>query len=456
MKQLSEVQMESSKVLLLVSLLFYFTPRLNALDTISAGQSLKGSETLISQSGTFEAGFFSFGDSNSFLYFGVWYKNISPRTVVWVANRDTPLGNSSCVLQLKNGRKLVILDSKGATIWSSNLSATAKKPVVQLLQSGNLVVKEANSSAAANFLWQSFDYPGDTLLPGMRLRSSKVSGQNTSLTSWRNTQDPAIGPYSFFIDTHGLPQAVITYGRTLLFRAGSWNGYFFAGIPSQTLNKYFNFTGIVLTGTNVSYGYELLSSSIISRFILTSTGIVQSFLWSDQTESWQLLLAGPVDQCDNYAICGANANCDVNNSPICECLHGFIPKSLEKWNSLNWSGGCLRRTKLECDSRDGFLKVPSVKLPNTSHSWFDVKMNLKQCENMCLKNCSCTAYANLDIRDGGSGCLLWFSDIVDMRTLPSGAQDLYVKVAASELGAAFLIPSTYLISFFLSITSEIK
>lgn len=52
---------------------------------------------------------------------------------------------------------------------------------------------------------------------------------------------------------------------------------FFAGIPSQTLNKYFNFTGIVLTGTNVSYGYELLSSSIISRFILTSTGIVQSF-----------------------------------------------------------------------------------------------------------------------------------------------------------------------------------
>ncbi|KAK1578715.1 hypothetical protein Q3G72_032604 [Acer saccharum] len=38
-----------------------------------------------------------------------------------------------------------------------------------------------------------------------------------------------------------------------------------------------------------------------------------------------------------------------------------------------------------------------------------------------------------DIRKGGSGCLLWFNDLIDIRHI-EGGQDLYVRVAASELG----------------------
>ncbi|KAM3222711.1 hypothetical protein P3L10_021981 [Capsicum annuum] len=51
---------------------------------------------------------------------------------------------------------------------------------------------------------------------------------------------------------------------------------------------------------------------------------------------------------------------------------------------------------------------------------------------MCSKNCSCMAYSNADIRDGGSGCLLWFNDLLDIRQVPKGGLDFYIRVAASE------------------------
>ncbi|KAL9277779.1 hypothetical protein ACSQ67_024998 [Phaseolus vulgaris] len=422
--------MESLKALVLWSLLLHFIPGFSTLETIAPGQSVKDNETLVSAEGTFEAGFFDFGD-HSGKYFGIWYKDISPRTVVWIANRDTPVGNSSGVLNVTDGGNLIILNGSGAIVWSSNTSAAAKKPIVQLLETGNLVVKEESNQE--NLLWQSFDLPGDTLLPGMRLRSSMVNGSFTSLTSWRDTEDPGRGVYSYHIDTRGFPQVVITKGGILLYRPGSWNGNILSGIPSETLYKIFNFS-FVITEKEVSYGYELLNKSIVSRYMITLSGQIQRFVLSDLTNSWQLFYSGPGDQCDNYAVCGVNSNCDVNRSPTCECLQGFIPRSQEKWNAQNWSDGCVGRVNLDCANSDGFLKYQGMKFPDTSTSWFDRSMNLEECKNFCLKNCSCTAFANLDIRDGGSGCLLWFNNIVDVRKLTTGGQDLFIRVAASDLG----------------------
>ncbi|KAL7249449.1 hypothetical protein ACSBR1_011610 [Camellia fascicularis] len=72
-------------------------------------------------------------------------------------------------------------------------------------------------------------------------------------------------------------------------------------------------------------------------------------------------------------------------------------------------------------------------MPDTRNSWFDRSMTLRECETVCLKNCSCMAYANLDIRRGGSGCLLWFDELIDMRELNANEQDVYIKMASSEL-----------------------
>jgi hypothetical protein len=73
---------------------------------------------------------------------------------------------------------------------------------------------------------------------------------------------------------------------------------------------------------------------------------------------------------------------------------------------------------------------------------------------LCLKNCSCTAYAPLDVREGGSGCVLWSGSLVDIKEYPEGGlfrQDLYIKMAISELGTiSLLFSSLDVVEFFFS------
>ena len=57
---------------------------------------------------------------------------------------------------------------------------------------------------------------------------------------------------------------------------------------------------------------------------------------------------------------------------------------------------------------------------------------------MCLRDCSCAAYTNSNISGGGSGCLLWFGDLIDIKELAENGQDFYIRMAASELGMRFL------------------
>jgi hypothetical protein len=47
------------------------------------------------------------------------------------------------------------------------------------------------------------------------------------------------------------------------------------------------------------------------------------------------------------------------------------------------------------------------------------------------------AYANSDVRGEGSGCALWFGDLIDIRQFAAGGQDLYVRMDSSELGMTY-------------------
>ncbi|CAJ2638937.1 unnamed protein product [Trifolium pratense] len=411
-------------------------PTYSIQHTLTPNQFIQYNDTLVSTAGTFEAGFFNFGDPQR-QYFGIWYNNISPKTIVWVANRNTPVQNSTAMMKLNDQGSLVILDGSKGIIWSSNSSnIVVKSVVVLLLDSGNLVVKEANrSSENEDFLWESFDYPGNTFLVGMKLKTNLITGPYKYLTSWRNPEDPAEGEFSYRIDARGFPQLVIAKKTILLYRQGSWHedADLFTGISWQRLFSALSFS-VFLTDNELSYQYQSLNSSIITRVVLDPNGISQRFLWSDRVQIWESIKFNPADQCDLYAMCGINSNCNINDFPTCECLEGFMPKFQTKWNSSNWSDGCVRKTPLNCLHGDVFFNYTGMKLPDTSSSWFDNSLSLEECKTMCLKNCSCTAcaIANLDITYGGSGCLLWFDNIVDMTKHPDKGQDIYIRLASSE------------------------
>ncbi|KAG8502659.1 hypothetical protein CXB51_000145 [Gossypium anomalum] len=383
-------------MVLFLCLLLFFTTTTLALNTITPGQSIKDGETLVSAGGSFELGFFSPKNSKG-RYVGIWYKKVSTGTVVWVANRETPLSDASGVLSINHNGILSIMNRTKGIVWSSNTSRNAvEETIAQLLDSGNFVVKDRNDSDPTNFLWQSFDYPCDTFFPRMKLGRNFVTGFDWHISSWKSMQNPAPG-------------------RTL-----------------PTVNPIYSFE-FVWNENEIYYEYEVQNHSVYTRYLLNPSGLIQRTIWNERKKDWEVFATSQVDQCSIYAYCRPYATCNTNESPPCKCLEGFLHKSAspEDINSVDWSNGCTRRTPLACEGGDSFLKQTGI--PDTSKSWADLSIDLKECEKLCLKNCSCTAYTNLDIREGGRGCLLWYGDLTDISELNEGGQDLYIRLATCDL-----------------------
>eukprot|EP00258_Populus_trichocarpa_P020788 XP_024436807.1 G-type lectin S-receptor-like serine/threonine-protein kinase At4g27290 isoform X2 [Populus trichocarpa] len=415
---------------------FYFSLLLfvrvtTPIDTMNTTQSIRDGDTIVSASGTYELGFFSPGKSKN-RYLGVWYGKISVLTAVWVANREAPLNDSSGVARITNQGLLVLLNRSGSIIWSSNTLTLAKNPVVQLLDSGNLVVKEKGDDNLENSLWQSFEHPGNTLIPGMKIGRNRITGMEWYVTSWKSADDPSRGNITGILVPDGYPELILLEDSKVKHRAGPWNGLQFSGVPQVKPNPVYTFE-FVFNDKEIFYREQLKNSSTHWRIVLTQDGDVLHLLWIEQTQSWFLYETANTDNCESYALCGANGICSINNSPVCSCLHGFVPEVPSEWDKTDWSSGCVRKIAPNC-FRDEFRKISGVKMPETRKSWFNRSMNLEECKNTCLKNCSCTAYTNLDIRDGGSGCLLWFNDLIDIRTFFQNEQDIFIRMDASEPG----------------------
>nr|XP_017221013.1 PREDICTED: G-type lectin S-receptor-like serine/threonine-protein kinase At4g27290 [Daucus carota subsp. sativus]XP_017221014.1 PREDICTED: G-type lectin S-receptor-like serine/threonine-protein kinase At4g27290 [Daucus carota subsp. sativus] len=398
-------------------------------DTISANQGFRDGDTVTSAGGEFELGFFSPGSSTN-RYLGIWYKKISRGTVVWVANRDVPVMNTSGLVQVnRKGILLQAVDSSAGVIWSWSSRRAMNNPVVQLLDTGNLVLRDADN----NLVWQSFDYPGDNLLPGMKLGIDLVTGLNRIYSSWKSVVDPSVGSFSNRVDPNGFPQYVLTKGSVIWSRTGLWNGYKFEGLPNRNPNGIFK-DEFVFNKREIYYRFVLINTtSAIMRFVLTPTGDSKLLVWNDQQQIWMVYLSLQDSDCDRYGLCGGYGICNINKTPRCECLRGFVPKFQEKWKAADWSSGCIRRTNLVCGTDEGFVKYSGVKLPDTRHSWYNTNMNLQECEKLCLKNCSCTAFANADVRRGGHVCVLWFTELIDIRDYSEDGQDIYVRMPSSEL-----------------------
>ncbi|XP_061979111.1 G-type lectin S-receptor-like serine/threonine-protein kinase At4g27290 isoform X2 [Populus nigra] len=416
-------------------LLFCFFSLLNrvtatAIDIINTTQFIRDGDTIVSADGTYELGFFSPGKSKN-RYLGIWYGKIPVQTVVWVANRETPLDDSLGVLKITHKGILILLDRSGSVIWSSNTARPARNPTAQLLESGNLVVKEEGDNNLENSLWQSFEHPTDTILPGMKLGRSRITGMDWSMTSWKSEDDPSRGNITCKLAPYGYPDMVVMEGSEVKYRSGLWDGLRFSGVPSTKPNPIYKYE-FVFNEKEIFYRESLVDKSMHWRLVTRQNGDVASFAWIEKKQSWFLYETANTDNCDRYALCGANGFCDIQSSPVCDCLNGFVPKSPRDWDATDWANGCVRRTPLNC-AGDGFRKLAGVKMPETKSSWFSKTMNLEECRNTCLEKCNCTAYSNLDIRNGGSGCLLWFGDLVDIRVLDDNEQEIYIRMAVSEL-----------------------
>ncbi|GMI83718.1 hypothetical protein like AT4G27290 [Hibiscus trionum] len=290
--------------------LIIFSKAATAIDTISPSESLTDGRTLISNDETFVLGFFSPGTSKN-QYLGIWFNNIPVQTVVWVANRINPINDSTGLLQIENGGRIVLQVQNITAVWSTNTTASVQNPVLQLLESGNLVVWDGTDSNSDNYLWQSFDYPSDTMLPGMKIGVDLRTGFQRRLSAWKSGDDPSPGDLTYGVELEGSPEMVLRKGLEKYSLSGLWNGNGFSGAPYYRSNPIFEYD-FVWKENEIYYIFFLKNQSGKLRNVLNeSQSQSQSYAWNQETQTWQQFIALPIDYSDRYGLCGPNANCVI-------------------------------------------------------------------------------------------------------------------------------------------------
>jgi hypothetical protein len=341
--------------------------------------------------------------------------------------------NPPASLQLSAGGRLVILDGNNDTVWSSAAPTVGNVTAAQLLDTGNLVLSADGSGSGPSVAWQSFDYPTDTLLPGMKLGVDTRAGITRNITAWRSPSDPSPGDVTFKLVIGGLPQFFLLRGSTRVYTSGPWNGDILTGVPYLKAQA-FTFK-VVYSPDETYYSYFIREPSLLSRLVVDGAA-TQLKRFSLNNGAWNSFWYYPTDQCDYYAKCGPFGYCDTDRSPPCSCLPGFVPRSPDQWSQREWSGGCVRSTNLSCDGGDGFWVVNRMKLPQATDATVYAGMTLDQCRQACLGNCSCGAYAAANNSGGvGVGCVIWTVDLLDMRQYPIVVQDVYIRLAQSDIDA---------------------
>ncbi|KAJ1434824.1 Protein kinase domain [Sesbania bispinosa] len=187
-------------------ILFYLSIHVwlcTSLDTISSSHFLNYSETLSSSNGFFHLGFFT-PQNSTFSYLGIWYMSNPP--VVWVANRDKPLNDSSGTVKISEDGNLVLMNGKKEILWSTNVSNIASNTTALLLDTGNLVLQES---------------------------ATRKMNENNLMES---PQDPSIGNFSLSLEHLEIPEVFTWRGSQLYWRSGPWNGQIFLGTPDMSNN----------------------------------------------------------------------------------------------------------------------------------------------------------------------------------------------------------------------------
>ncbi|KAL9305765.1 G-type lectin S-receptor-like serine/threonine-protein kinaseRLK-Pelle-DLSV family [Arabidopsis thaliana] len=396
------------------------------------------SETLLCKSGIFRFGFFTPVNSTTRLrYVGIWYEKIPIQTVVWVANKDSPINDTSGVISIYQDGNLAVTDGRKRLVWSTNVSVPVASNAtwVQLMDSGNLMLQDNRNNG--EILWESFKHPYDSFMPRMTLGTDGRTGGNLKLTSWTSHDDPSTGNYTAGIAPFTFPELLIWKNNVPTWRSGPWNGQVFIGLPNMDSLLFLD--GFNLNSDNqgtISMSYA--NDSFMYHFNLDPEGIIYQKDWSTSMRTWRIGVKFPYTDCDAYGRCGRFGSCHAGENPPCKCVKGFFPKNNTEWNGGNWSNGCVRKAPLQCERQrnvsngggggkaDGFLKLQKMKVPISAER---SEASEQVCPKVCLDNCSCTAYAY----DRGIGCMLWSGDLVDMQSFLGSGIDLFIRVANSEL-----------------------
>ncbi|KAF8043181.1 hypothetical protein BT93_A1503 [Corymbia citriodora subsp. variegata] len=411
-----------------------FLPACSSRDTITVGTIIyPGETTLVSVGKRFELGFFSLGSSGSRRYIGIWYYGSNPRIVIWVANRDNPLVGPTASFGLVDGN-LKLWNGGGAFQLTHFEGSSSSTRFAKLVDSGNLMLIEDNGNE--RILWQSFEYPTNTFLPGMLMNESFV------LTSWANPDDPKQGSFTFQMDQEGGNNNYNVFQKVSPYWKSGVYGKFIRADQMLDVISFLlsNFTAGT-TGPPSRYKNITQPSDNNyknSRLVMNYDGQIQYFRQGNgSTPVW----FEPASRCSVFHACGKFGSCnDQNdNKTLCRCLQGFEPVQPDNWKSGDFSDGCQRKSRI-CTKNSDHRTRDFLTLKMTRAGTPDMQISVdseEKCKQKCLGACSCQAYSvkeDLQPRAarGTLTCYIWSDDLNNIQESAPNGGNLSVRVRLSD------------------------
>ncbi|KAI5561125.1 hypothetical protein BDE02_16G093100 [Populus trichocarpa] len=315
-------------------------------------------------------------------WFSIWFTNSKDRTVVWMANRDRPANGRGSRVSLRRDGAMVLTDVDGFIIWETNTTSTDVGRA-ELLDTGNLVLK----GPGGKVLWQSFDFPTDTLLP------NQLFTKRTKLVARLHSGSYASGYFSFFFDNDNVLR--------LIYDGPDISSIYW---PNPDFNPFGNGrTNYNSSRTAVFDEMGHFISSDLLQFSAPDTGLLRIkrrltmdhdgnlrlYSLNNETGLWVISWQALSQLCNVHGICGINSICVNTPDPKCSCPPGY-----EITEPGNWNKGCkpMFNSALSQSQQVKFVLLPHVDFWGFDLN-FSASATFDSCMKLCLGDYRCKAFS---------------------------------------------------------------
>jgi len=331
-------------------------------DSLKPGETLKySSPSLYSKSRKYFLEFFSVSEALTYLAIR------SEDEIVWEGNREQPVNQSDVVLSLNFSGFLKI---ESVSLKKPIILYSPPQPinntVATLLDTGNFVLQHLHPNGTNILLWQSFDYPTETLVPTMKLGVNHKTGHRWLLVSQITIE--LATPGAFSLEWEPTEQELIIRRRgNVCWKSGKLRNNRFENIPGDAQ--------VVLI-------YTIVSNEEEDSFSFTSTN-------ENLTRWWSLSDTGMLSY--------NNKKRYVARADLC---YGY-----------NTEGGCQRWQDIpKCRSPGDVFTKKTLRL-NYQNQTYDDNQNISHsdCEAACWSDCNCNVFAEYFDDDTGCTFYIWNS-----------------------------------------------
>ncbi|XP_050222920.1 G-type lectin S-receptor-like serine/threonine-protein kinase LECRK2 [Mercurialis annua] len=275
---------------------------------ITAGTNV----TWRSISGEFAFGFYPL--HNNLYLMGIWFDKIPEKTLIWSANRNSPAEPGSTI-RLTFAGQLFLTYSNG-TVRPVYNGAAAGLGFMQ--NDGNFVLRDDSS----RIVWQSFDSPTDSLVPGQVLRNGQKIYSNV-----KGSSDYSVG--NFMLE--------MQYDGNLVLSAYKFSdpGYWYTGTLVGNVSLVFNPDAslyLVNSTNDEIYSLRTNFSAPVGEFYYRATiddrGNFRHFVYRKSNGTrWASVWQAVDEPCFVNSVCGVNGFCTSpdNKTVNCGCIPGYVP-----------------------------------------------------------------------------------------------------------------------------------